>query len=36
VDNQQRRDTEDVLEYEKFTAIQKEFWDTCTLLFIFG
>jgi hypothetical protein len=30
VDNQGRRDTKDVPDYEKFTAIQKEFWDSCT------
>jgi hypothetical protein len=36
VDNQGRRDAEDVLDYEKFTAIQKEFWDTCTSSFLFG
>jgi hypothetical protein len=36
VDNQGRRDTEDVPNYEKFTTIQKELWDTCTLSFLFG
>jgi hypothetical protein len=36
VDNQGRHDVEDVLDYEKFTAIQKEFWDTSTSLFLFG
>jgi hypothetical protein len=36
VDNQGRRDVEDVLDYEKFTAIQKEFWDSCTSSFLFG
>jgi hypothetical protein len=36
VDNQGRRDAEDVLDYEKFTAIQKEFWDTCTSSFLCG
>jgi hypothetical protein len=36
VDNQGRRDTEDVPDYEKFTTIQKEFWDTYTLFFLFG
>ena len=36
VDNKGRRDVEDVLDYEKFTAIHKEFWDTCTLLLLFG
>jgi hypothetical protein len=30
VDSQGRRDTEDIPDYEKFTTIQKEFWDTCT------
>jgi hypothetical protein len=36
VDNQGRRDAEEVLEYEKFTAARKEFWDTCTSSFLFG
>jgi hypothetical protein len=36
VDNQECRDTEDVHDYEKFTTIQKEFWDTCTSSFLFG
>jgi hypothetical protein len=36
VDNQGRRDTEDVLDYEKFTAIQKDLWDSCTSSFLFG
>jgi hypothetical protein len=36
VDNQGRRDTKDVPDYEKFTAIQKEFWDNCTSSFLFG
>ena len=35
VDNQDQGDAEKVLDYEKFTAIQKEFWDTCTLSFVF-
>jgi hypothetical protein len=36
VDNQGRRDTEDVPNYEKFITIQKEFWDSCTSSFLFG
>jgi hypothetical protein len=36
VDNQGRGDAEEVLDYEKFTAIQKELWDTCTSSFMFG
>jgi hypothetical protein len=36
VDNQGRGDAEEVPDYEKFTAIQKEFWDTCTSSFMFG
>jgi hypothetical protein len=36
VDNQGRGDAEEVPEYEKFTAAQKEFWDTCTSSFLFG
>jgi hypothetical protein len=36
VDNQGRGDAEEVPNYEKFTAIQKEFWDTCTSSFVFG
>jgi hypothetical protein len=36
VDNQGRGDAEEVPDYEKFTAIQKEFWDTCTSSFVFG
>ena len=36
VDNEVRCDIEDVLDYEKFTTIQKEFWDMCTLSFLFG
>jgi hypothetical protein len=36
VDNQGRRDVEEVPEFEKFTAAQKEFWDICTLSFLFG
>jgi hypothetical protein len=36
VDNQGCRDAEDVPNYEKFTAIQKEFWDSSTLSFLFG
>jgi hypothetical protein len=36
VDNQGRREAKEVPEYEKFTAIQKEFWDTCTSSFLFG
>jgi hypothetical protein len=36
VDNQGRRDAEDVLDYEKFTAIQKDLWDSCTSSFLFG
>ena len=35
VDNRGEGDVEDVPDYEKFTAIQKEFWDTCTSSFIF-
>jgi hypothetical protein len=36
VDNQGRGDAEEVPDYEKFIAIQKEFWDTCTSSFVFG
>jgi hypothetical protein len=36
VDNQGRGDAKEVPDYEKFTAIQKEFWDTCTSSFVFG
>jgi hypothetical protein len=36
VDNQGRGDAEEVPDYEKFTTIQKEFWDTCTSSFVFG
>ena len=36
VDNQGEGDVEDVPNYEKFTAIQKEFWDNCTSSFLFG
>jgi hypothetical protein len=36
VDIQGRRDAEEVPEFEKFTAAQKEFWDTCTSSFLFG
>jgi hypothetical protein len=36
VDNQGRGDAEEAPDYEKFTAIQKEFWDTCTSSFVFG
>jgi hypothetical protein len=36
VNNQGRGNAEEVLDYEKFTAIQKEFWDTCTSSFVFG
>jgi hypothetical protein len=35
VDNQGRGDAEEVPDYEKFTAIHEEFWDTCTLSFVF-
>jgi hypothetical protein len=35
-DNQGRGDAEEVPDYEKFTAIQKDFWDTCTSSFVFG
>jgi hypothetical protein len=35
VDNQGCGDTEDVSDYEKYIATQKEFWNTCTSLFIF-
>jgi hypothetical protein len=35
VDNQGRRDAEEVLEFKKFTAAQKEFWDTCISSFLF-
>ena len=34
VDNQGQGNAEEVLDYEKFTAIQKEFWDTCTSSFM--
>jgi hypothetical protein len=36
VDNQGRRNTENVPDYEKFTAIQKEFWDNYTSSFLIG
>jgi hypothetical protein len=36
IDNRGCGDIEDVPDYEKFTAIQKEFWDTCTSSFLFG
>jgi hypothetical protein len=36
VDTQGRKDAEEVPEFEKFTAAQKEFWDTCTSSFMFG
>jgi hypothetical protein len=36
VDNQGRGDAEEAPDYEKFTTIQKEFWDTCTSSFVFG
>jgi hypothetical protein len=36
VDTQGQRDAEEVLEFEKFTAAQKEFRDTCTSSFLFG
>ena len=36
VNNQGRHDTEDIPNYEKFTTIQKELWDTCTSSFLFG
>jgi hypothetical protein len=36
VDTQGRKDAEEVPEFEKFTAAQKELWDTCTLSFMFG
>jgi hypothetical protein len=36
VDTQRRRDAEEVPEFEKFTAAQKEFWDTCTSSSLFG
>jgi hypothetical protein len=36
VDTQGRRDAEEVPEFEKFTAAQIEFWDTCTSPFLFG
>jgi hypothetical protein len=35
VDTQGRRDAEEVPEFKKFTAAQKEFWDTCTSSFLF-
>jgi hypothetical protein len=36
VNNQGQRDAEEVPEFEKFIAAQKEFWDTCTSSFLFG
>jgi hypothetical protein len=36
VDNRGCGDTKDDADYEKFTTIQKEFWDTCTSSFLFG
>jgi hypothetical protein len=36
VDTEGRRNAEEVPEFEKFTAAQKEFWDTCTSSFLFG
>ena len=36
VDNRGRGNAEEVLDYDKFTDIQKEFWDTCTSSFVFG
>ena len=35
VDNKGRGNVEEVCDYEKFIAIQKEFWDTYTLSFVF-
>ena len=36
VDIQGRRDAEEVPQFEKFTAAQKEFWNKCTSFFLFG
>ena len=36
VDNRDEGDMEDSLDYEKFIAIQKEFWDSWTSSFLFG
>ena len=36
VDNRGEGNVEDIPDYEKFTAIQKEFWDSCTSSFLFG
>ena len=36
IDNWGRGDADEVPDYEKFTTIQKEFWDTCTSSFVFG
>ena len=36
VDNWDEGDVEDVPDYEKFIAIQKEFWDSCTSSFLYG
>ena len=35
VDTQGQADAEKFPEFEKFIAAQKEFWDTCTLSFLF-
>ena len=36
VNNRDRGDDEEISNYEKFIAIQKEFWDTYTSSFVFG
>ena len=36
MDTQGQDDAKDVPEFEKFTAAQKEFWDTCTLSSLFA
>ena len=36
VDNWDQGNAEEVPDYEKFIAIHKEFWDTCTSSFVFG
>ena len=36
INNWDQGDAEEVPDYEKFTTIQKEFWNTCTSFFVFG
>jgi hypothetical protein len=36
IDNRGGGEVQDVLDYEKFTTTQKEFWESCSSSFIFG